>query len=75
MEHNFFIILFLAIFLFIINIILKKFNISLDKISVGEQHKSLLRSNESTPLSGTYFFLPIVFFFIFSIRFYCGYFL
>ena len=67
MEYNFFISIFLAVFLFVINAILKKFNISLDKISIGEQHKSLLRSGNSTPLSGTYFFLPITLFLFFQI--------
>lgn len=67
MENNLFIYFFLIIFLFIINIILKKFDISLDKISVVEKHKSLLRSDNSTPLSGTYFFLPIVFFLFYQI--------
>ena len=66
MEHDLFIPLFLASFLIIINIVLKKYNISLDKISIGEKHKSLLRSGNSTPLSGTYFFLPIVLFLFFQ---------
>ena len=68
MIYDLFIALFLIVFLFSINFFLKKSNISLDKISVGEQHKSLLRSSDSTPLSGTYFFLPIVLFLFFQIE-------
>ena len=67
MQNELFISLFLIIFLFIINSILKKFDISLDKISIVEKHKSLLRSGNSTPLSGTYFFLPIVLFLFYQI--------
>ena len=67
MQNDLFISLFLIIFLFIINSILKKFDISLDKISIIEKHKSLLRSGNSTPLSGTYFFLPIVLFLFYQI--------
>ena len=44
-----------------INLGLKKFNISLDKEVSGEKHKSLLRRNSSIPLSGTFYFLPIAF--------------
>ena len=69
MENDLLIFLFLIIFLFIINIILKKFDISLDKISTGENHKSLLRSDNFTPLSGTYYFLPIILFLFFQIDF------
>ncbi len=67
MVNDLLIFLFLAFFLLIINFILKKFSLSLDKISSGENHKSLLRSDNSTPLSGTYFFLPIILFLFYQI--------
>ena len=67
MMNDLYIFLFLAIFLFIINISLKKFSINLDTISKGENHKSLLRSDNSTPLSGTYFFLPILIYLFYQI--------
>ena len=50
----------LILYLFLINSILKKFDLSLDKQSVNEKHKSLLRKDNSTPLSGTFYFLPII---------------
>ena len=49
----------LIFFLILVNYVLAKFNISLDKQTIGEKHKSLLRENEKTPLSGTFYFLPI----------------
>ena len=49
-----------SIYLFVINYFLKKFNFSLDIETVEEKHKSLLRNNSSTPLSGTLYFLPAV---------------
>jgi UDP-N-acetylmuramyl pentapeptide phosphotransferase/UDP-N-acetylglucosamine-1-phosphate transferase len=54
-------IIFLSIiYLFGINYILRKFDISLDKTSKNEKHKLLLRKDNSTPLSGTFYFLPII---------------
>ena len=50
----------LVFYLLLINFFLKKFNFSLDKESVNENHKSLLRKDNSTPLSGTFYFLPII---------------
>ncbi len=61
MQFYFFIFFFLIFYLLIINLGLKKFNISLDKEVSGEKHKSLLRRNSSIPLSGTFYFLPIAF--------------
>ena len=49
-----------TIYLSIINFFLKKIDFSLDKESVNEKHKSLLRTNNFTPLSGTFYFLPII---------------
>ncbi len=56
----YFFILFLS--LFCINYFLKKLKISLDIETSDEKHKSLLRSDSSTPLSGTLYFLPIILF-------------
>ena len=67
MQFYFFIFLFSIFYLLIINFSLKKFNISLDKEISGEQHKSLLRKNSSTPLSGTFYFLPIILILFFNI--------
>ena len=40
----------------------KKYNFCLDKITSNEKHKVLLQINNSTPLTGAYFFVPIVFY-------------
>jgi len=54
-----FIFLFFVFYLSIINYSLKKFNFCLDKETNNEKHKFLLRKDSSTPLSGTFYFLPI----------------
>lgn len=51
---------FFVFYLFLTNFLLKKFNFSLDKEAKDENHKSLLRKDNSTPLSGTFYFLPII---------------
>ena len=61
MKTELLFILFLIFFLSFINFFLKKFNLSMDKVSNNENHKTLLRPNNLTPLSGTYYFLPIIF--------------
>ena len=60
MKFELLIIFFFITILFTINFFLKKFNISLDKASTSENHKALLRSDSFTPISGTYYFLPII---------------
>tara|TARA_A100001015_G_C14976317_1_gene707419 strand:- start:395 stop:1423 length:1029 start_codon:yes stop_codon:yes gene_type:complete len=60
MQFYFYIFVILGIYLFLTNFSLKKFNLSLDKEEADEKHKSLLRKDNSTPLSGTFYFLPIV---------------
>ncbi len=62
MDTNFYliIILFFILSLYIINKSLKKFNVSLDKVTKNENHKSLLRLDNFTPLSGTFYFLPTI---------------
>ena len=66
MQFYFFISVFFIFYLLAINFFLKKFNISLDKEAVDEKHKSLLRKDDSTPLSGTFYFLPIILFFFYN---------
>ena len=60
MISNLFIIFFSIIYLLIINYFLRKFNFSLDKDTTNENHKSLLRLDNFTPLSGTFYFLPVI---------------
>ena len=48
------------LYLIVINFFFKKFNFGLDVESEKEKHKSLLRDNNSTPLSGTLYFLPVI---------------
>ncbi len=67
MQFYFFIFLFFILYLLIINFSLKKLNICLDKEVSGEKHKSLLRANSSVPLSGTFYFLPIILILFFKI--------
>ena len=51
---------FLFFFLLAINYLLKKFDLSLDRQTVNEKHKTLLREDGAIPLSGTFYFLPII---------------
>ena len=60
-------ILFLIIYLFTINYLFKKFEIGLDIETIEEKHKSLLRDNSYTPLSGTLYFLPVIIILFFKI--------
>lgn len=69
MNSYLFLTILMAIYLFIINISLKKFNISLDKEIANENHKSLLRKDKFTPLSGTFYFLPIIFILFYKLEF------
>ena len=62
-------VLFLStIYLFFLNTFLKKNNFCLDKASNYEKHKILLKLNDKIPLSGSFFFLPIVFFISYQIN-------
>ena len=54
------VIFFSTFYLLNINFLLKKFDICLDKATINESHKSLLRFENSVPLSGTIYFLPVV---------------
>ena len=58
---EYFLVFFISIlFLSFLNFLLKKYNFSIDKISDQEQHKSLLQFNDNIPLSGSFYFLPIL---------------
>ena len=60
MQFYLFISFFLIIYLLFINYFLKKFKVCLDKEAVNEKHKSLLSKGNLIPLSGTFYFLPII---------------
>ena len=60
MTLYFYYILFSITYLLITNYFLKKYDICLDKVAEGDSHKSLLRLDNFTPLSGTFYFLPII---------------
>ena len=70
----------LLIYLFFLNLNQIRFNLCLDKSSNTEKHKLLLELNNKTPISGSFFFLPLIlylsyqinlFFLIFCILFFC----
>ena len=69
MNLNLIIIFFSITYLLIINYYLRKFNVSLDKVTKNENHKSLLRLDNSTPLSGTFYFLPVVLILFYKLEF------
>jgi len=60
MTLYFYFILFFSIYIVIINYCLRKYDICLDKVAEGDSHKSLLRLDNFTPVSGTFYFLPII---------------
>ena len=60
MQFYLFIFFFLIIYLLFINYFLKRFKVCLDKEAVNEKHKSLLSKGNLIPLSGTFYFLPII---------------
>ncbi len=61
---EYFLVFFISfLFLSFLNILLKKYNFSIDKTSSHEQHKLLLQFNDNIPLSGSFYFLPIIFIF------------
>ena len=62
MEFKILSIFLFVFFLYLINFYLKKFNFCLDKISNKESHKLLLSLNKLVPLSGSFYFFPIIFF-------------
>ncbi len=63
-------IIFLSIiYLLLLNTLQKKNNFCLDKVSNSEKHKILLELDGKTPLSGSFFFLPIVILLSYQINF------
>lgn len=66
MNLIFLIFFFLIIYLVAINFLLKKFKFSLDKETKNEKHKSLVNKLNNVPLSGTFFFAPIIFYLIYD---------
>ena len=44
------------LFLTFLNMLLKKYNFSIDKTSGHEKHKLLLQFNDNIPLSGSFYF-------------------
>ena len=70
----------LLIYLFFLNLNQIRFNFCLDKSSNTEKHKLLLELKNKTPISGSFFFLPLIlylsyqinlFFLVFCILFFC----
>ena len=62
-----------SIFLFLINLIQKKQNFLLDKISINEKHKVLLITRNKIPLSGIFYFLPVISSLTFSYNIYLSF--
>ncbi len=52
-----------SVFLYLINYFQKKYNFCLDAPSSKESHKILLKLNKKVPLSGSFYFIPFIFFF------------
>lgn len=48
-------------FLLFLNVSLRKYNFCIDKTSKNEEHKFLLQFDNKVPLSGSFYFLPIIF--------------
>ncbi len=76
MLYSFIIAIIASLFLFFVNLIQKKYNFLLDKIGVNEQHKVLLITENKIPLSGIFYFLPVISTLTFShniyLSFFCG---
>ena len=60
MQFYLFTFVILVFYLLLTNFFLKKFNFIFDKDAINEKHKSLLRKDSSTPLAGTFYFLPLI---------------
>ena len=69
MENIILFIIFGFIYLFLINNLLKKYNFCLDDVSGNEKHKLLLNFKTKTPLSGSLYFFPIIFYLFYEIYF------
>ena len=69
MLDEFKILILFSIFLFLINFLQKKFNFCLDRQSKNESHKILLKLDEKVPLSGSFYFFPILFILTYKLHF------
>ena len=56
------------IFLIFLSYYQIKYNFCLDKVSHNEKHKILLELNKKTPISGSFFFLPVILYFSYQIN-------
>lgn len=70
MINGLLIISFLILYLLILNFFFQKFNIGLDIETVEEKHKSLVRENSYTPLTGTLYFLPLIIFLFYKVDYF-----
>ena len=61
MINNLIIFLVSILFLLSLNKFLQKYNFCIDRASISEQHKLLLQFNDNTPLSGSFYFLIVIF--------------
>ncbi len=62
------------IYLIFLNANQIKYNFCLDKVSKHEKHKILLELNKQTPISGSFFFLPIILYFSYHISIFFSFF-
>ena len=62
-------IIFGFVYLFLLNNLLKKYNFCLDDVSGNEKHKLLLNFKTKTPLSGSLYFFPIIFYLFYEYYF------
>ena len=70
MIYIFSLFIFFLIYLSLINYYLKKKEIFIDKASITERHKLLLNTkNDKIPLSGFFYFVPIIFIILFNDNF------
>ena len=70
MEYIIFLFTIFFAYLFLINFFLKKNEIFLDTASVSENHKLLLnKKGDKIPLSGFFYFIPVVFLILFNDNF------
>ena len=70
MEYIIFLFTIFFAYLFLINFYLKKNEIFLDTASVSENHKLLLnKKGDKIPLSGFFYFIPVVFLILFNDNF------
>tara|TARA_Y100000591_G_scaffold324265_1_gene343375 strand:+ start:95 stop:1123 length:1029 start_codon:yes stop_codon:yes gene_type:complete len=64
----------LLIYLLFLNLNQIRFNFCLDKSSSTEKHKLLLELNNKTPISGSFFFLPLILYLSYQINLFFSFF-